>query len=139
MIPVAEILCRKIAWSRMGAVAYITSDGLDVRICSLQFRAQEGVWTMNNNTDPMLTDCLQKTFKGRELVHLSFNPIGTDLLIISNCGKVAICTTVIAINRLIIPKLLFAEPEDNSNAVVGSIWLNYKRPVRAKPHLPDHN
>ena len=114
-------------------MAYITSDSLDVKICSLQFRAQDGVWDISHYTDPMLADALVKAFKGRELVHVSFNPIGTDLLIISSCGKIAICATVIAINRLLLPKLLYADSEDNSNAVVGLIWLNHKRPVCFEP------
>ena len=116
----------------MGAIAYITSDGLDVRICSLHFRVQEGAWGMSQYTDPMLTEQLQKAFRGRELVHVSFNPFGTELLIISSCGKIAVCATVIAINRLLLPKPLNDEAEDNSNTVVGLVWLNYKRPVCVK-------
>lgn len=120
--------CRSIAWSRIGAVACITPDKRSVQICYLQFTDQ-GVWEFSHYTDPSLPDLLVRFYRGYDLVHVSWSPLGTDLLIIDSCGRMASAIVVVAINRMLISKALNCDPEDNLNAVVGLKWLNMKRPA----------
>ena len=121
--------CRKIAWSRMGAIAYITSDSRDVKICCLQFKENKGSWGMSEYTDRNFREFTSRFYRGYDFTHITWNPHGTDLLIIDSSGRIAVAIVFIALNRLIIAKVLNGDPEDNLNAVVGSKWLDMKRRV----------
>ena len=125
---------RKLAWSRMGAIAYITSDSRFVKICCLQFKSDEANWgwTTSDFTEPSLRDhILRSTYRGYDFTHVSWSPSGMDLLIIDSSGRIAVAIVFIALNRLAIPKWLNNEPEDNLNAVVGLKWLEFKRRVNS--------
>ena len=88
---------------------------------------------MSEYTDKNLSDFMSRFYRGFDLTHITWSPHGTDLLIIDSCGRIAVGIVFIALNRLIIPKALNNDPEDNLNAVVGLKWLDTKRRVRLHP------
>ena len=113
----------------MGAIAYITSDCRDVKICCLQFKDKEGSWGVSEYTDRNLSDWTSRFYRGYDFAHITWNPHGTDLLIIDSAGRIAVAIVFIALNRLIIAKALNCDPEDSLNSIVGLKWLDMKRRV----------
>jgi hypothetical protein len=113
----------------MGALAYIAADRRSVKIHCLQFKPG-GTWDLFQYTDPTLGEFVSRFYRGYDLVHVAWSPHGTDLLIIDSNGRIMIGVIFVAINRLLVAKLLNHDPEDNLNAVVGLKWINMiKRPV----------
>lgn len=119
----------------MGAIAYITSDHRNVKICCLQFKRKEGIWGSTNYTDRSLSELIGRLYRGFDWTHVTWSPHGTDLLIIDSAGRIAVAVVYIALNRLIVTKALNCDPEDNMNAVVGFKWLDLKRRVSDSPNL----
>ncbi|MCJ1284725.1 mediator complex subunit [Xylographa opegraphella] len=120
--------CRKIAWSKMGCIAYISTDGKELHLATLLHHKKKGIWDLHLHTDPTLVDHIMRTFKGRELAHLSWNPSGSELLVADIYGRLAICTIVIAMNRLTVSKT-WNDPDNYMNSLVGLFWLNVKKVV----------
>ena len=114
----------------MGAIAYITSDRRNVKISCLQFRESERIWDISDYTERNLSEFISRFYRGYDFTHVTWSPHGTDLLLIDSSGRIAVGIVFIALNRLIIAKVLNSDPEDNLNAVVGLKWLDMKRRVR---------
>ena len=109
-------------------MAYITEDLKQIRLASLRCRRQDAKWDVNDYSDPLLKSNIINAYKNSELVHLSWSPSGSELLVSDVHGRIAICTVVVAINRLFVAKTI-GDQDDNLNALVGMIWLPAKRPV----------
>ena len=86
------------------------------------------MWDTNDYSDPLLRSHISGAYKNSELVHISWSPSGTELLVSDVYGRIAICSIVIAINRLYAAKVL-GDQDDSLNALVGMTWLPIKRPV----------
>ncbi|MCJ1388619.1 mediator complex subunit [Xylographa bjoerkii] len=121
--------CRKIAWSKMGCLAYISGNGKELHLATLQHHKKNGLWDLHLHADPALAEHIVKIFKGRELENLSWNPSGLELVITDIYGRLAVCTIFIAMNRLIVSKVWMNDPDNHMNALVGSFWLNIKKVV----------
>ncbi|MCJ1479591.1 mediator complex subunit [Lambiella insularis] len=119
----------KIAWSKMGCIAYITADGKELHVATLRHRNDHNTWDLHLHADPTLGEHIAKIYKGRELANLSWNPSGLELVVADVYGRLSVCTTVIATNRLMVSKVWLSEPENHFNAMVGSTWLNVKKVV----------
>ena len=127
---------RKLAWSKIGCIAYITQDGKGIHLGSLIYTPATRSWTHQSHEDPMLVDQLSKFYKGRELASIAWSPSGLELAVVDIYGRLSIFTIFIPINRLAPMKAWTADPEDHANSVVGMLWLNSKRQLGAQFHQP---
>ena len=119
----------KIAWSKMGCIAYISASGKELHLATLQHHKNDGSWGLHHHTDPALAEHIIRIFKGRELASLSWNPSGLEIVVTDIYGRLAVCTIFIAMNRLMVSKVWMNDPENHMNALVGSFWLNIKKVV----------
>ena len=119
----------RIAWSRIGSVAYITKDRREVRICTMRFRNDKGDWEKHDYTDYTFLPQCRQAFKGRELAHVSWSTGSTELFVADVCGRIALFTIAIALNRAFTIKIYADAQDDSLNGLVGLTWLSQKRPV----------
>ena len=117
---------RKVAWSKVGCIAYITQDGRDVHLSHLRCNPKTGQW---EHTGDELLDYISNIYRGRELIHLSWNPSGVELAVVDVFGRLCLFSIVVGLNRIGIIRPCIGEPEDSLNAVVGLMWLNVDRTV----------
>lgn len=66
-----------------------------------------------------------------QIVHLSWNTVGTDIAIVDVFGQISIFTVQIPLNRIRVSRKCVMDPEDNLSAVVGLKWLNTDRVVHS--------
>ncbi|KAK4862286.1 hypothetical protein LT330_003424 [Penicillium expansum] len=104
--------CQKIAWSRMGCIAYISTDGLRVIVRHLQCRPSDGKWVLGEESSlaPVL-----EAHNGNQLAHLSWNETGSELAVVDCSGL----------------RQASFDSGDDGNQVVGMMWLNSQRYVHA--------
>ena len=122
----ALMIIRKIAWSKMGCIAYITADNREVQVANLQRHQSDGSWSLSLKSDYILGEYISRIFQGRELANLSWNPSGQDLLVADVHGRLSIFQVRVAINRLAAYKSWPPESDNHLNALVGITWLNAK-------------
>ncbi|KAL9116271.1 MAG: hypothetical protein Q9187_007206, partial [Circinaria calcarea] len=121
---------QKVAWSKNGCIAYITSDGRSVRLANLRCGPANGVWEQDSHADSLLAGHILRIYKGRELAHLSWNSTGLELLVADVYGRLSIfSTSLVSINRVAAAKVWITDPEDNLNTLVGMTWLNVERAI----------
>ena len=117
---------RKIAWSKMGCIAYIAADNKEVRVANLQHHQSDGSWGLSLKSDFILGEHVSRIFQGRELINLSWSPSGQELLVADVHGRLSIFQVRVAINRLAACKSWPPESDNHLNALVGIMWLNAK-------------
>ena len=103
---------------------------------SLVYDPATSSWLHETHEDSMLAEQITKIYKGRELVHISWSPSGTELAVVDIYGRLSILTIYIVINRLTPIKAWNADPEDHANSLVGLTWLNSKRQLGTQFHQP---
>jgi len=69
-----------------------------------------------------------KKFDGNEIVHLSWDPYGPDLLVTDSKGSILICSTQSAIDRLSRISVCVRSTQD-INRVIGTLWVQPRSPV----------
>jgi mediator of RNA polymerase II transcription subunit 16 len=119
---------RKIAWSKLGCIAYISQDSLAVYIRHLRCRPSDGKWVLSEDT---LLNQVTDAHGGYPLIHLSWNESGSDLAIADSAGRVSIFAISMAMNSFGGSRSAMIDPDDDGNQVVGMLWLNINRPVRS--------
>ena len=117
---------RKVAWSRLGCVAFITGDGRGINVRSVVCGPKDGRWTLSQGYP---TPQVSRVHGGLQLCHLSWNHSGTDLAIVDVLGRISVFTFMTALNRLGATRENISDQEDDLGAVVGLIWLNSGRMV----------
>lgn len=118
---------RKIAWSKLGCIAYISQDNLAVYMRHLRCRPDDGKWVLNEETPlNQVTDA----HGGYPLVHLSWNEGGSELAIADSAGRISIFAISMAMNSFGCSRNPMMDTGDDGNQVVGMLWLNMNRPVR---------
>ncbi|KAK2742596.1 mediator complex subunit [Myotisia sp. PD_48] len=118
--------CQKIAWSRFGAIAYISADASKVYIRNLICRSNDGQWVMSEE-DPM--NYIAEAQPGHSLVHLSWNEPGTDLAVVDSCGRILIVNMSVALNVLVPSRLATLDSDDDGNHPVGLMWFSMNRQI----------
>ncbi len=117
---------RKVAWSKLGCIAYITNGGQGVNIRTLLSRTEDGKWGLSG--DYPLSHF--SSVPGQQnLVHLSWNQTGSDLAVVDVFGRVSIFSILITMNRFAISRSCVMDQEDDMGAIVGLSWLNLDRSV----------
>ncbi|KAJ5880877.1 Mediator of RNA polymerase II transcription subunit 16 [Penicillium subrubescens] len=121
--------CRqKVAWSRLGGIAYIASDGVRVFVRNLQSRSSNGKWVLS---DEFPLGPVTEAHGGNQLVHLSWNDAGSELAVVDCLGRVSIYSVFMALNNITGLRQATYDSSDDSNQIVGLMWLNPGRQVHA--------
>ncbi|KAG2022076.1 hypothetical protein GB937_004170 [Aspergillus fischeri] len=120
--------CQKIAWSKLGCIAYISQDGLRVNVRHLQCRPSDGKWVLSEET-PLLP--VTDAHGGHTLVHLCWNEPGAELAVADSSGRVSIYSISIALNSIAGHRQAAFDPDDDGAQIVGMMWLNTQRTVHS--------
>ncbi|PWY81960.1 mediator of RNA polymerase II transcription subunit 16 [Aspergillus heteromorphus CBS 117.55] len=119
--------CQKIAWSKLGCIAYISQDSSKVNVRHLQCRPSDGKWALSEET-PLLP--ITEANGGHPLAHLSWNEAGSELAVIDLSGRISIYSIPISLNSVNGLRQPAFDPDDGSQ-IVGMMWLNTQRSVHA--------
>ncbi|KAI2790102.1 Mediator of RNA polymerase II transcription subunit 16 [Penicillium oxalicum] len=121
--------CRqRIAWSRLGAIAYISADGVRVCVRNLQSGLSDGKWGLS---DECSLAPVTEAHNGNQLVHLSWSDAGSDLAVVDCMGRISIYSIFMALNNITGLRQASYDSGDDSNQIVGLMWLNPGRQVQA--------
>ncbi|KAE8549529.1 hypothetical protein EYB25_008051 [Talaromyces marneffei] len=120
--------CRKIAWSRLGCIAYISQDGLQVIVRHLACSPTDGKWAL---TEEYPQNQIAQLHLGQQLLHLCWNETGSDLAVLDASGRISILSIPAALNNLGISRQTVVDPPDDGAQVVGMMWMNSNRAVHA--------
>lgn len=123
---------RKLAWSRQGCVAYVSADATKVNLRYLHCQPADGKWDLSDDNPSTLP---METSPGHVVVHLSWNELGSDLVVVESSGRVSIFTIGIALNAVNAYRPA-VDPDDDSAQVVGMMWLNSQRSVCSLSRSP---
>ncbi|KAL4916259.1 mediator of RNA polymerase II transcription subunit 16 [Aspergillus aurantiobrunneus] len=120
--------CQKIAWSRLGCIAYISQDSSRVNVRHLQCRQSDGKWVLSEET-PL--NQITEAHNGHALVHLCWNESGSELAVADSSGRVSICSNPIALNSVNGARQAAFDADDDGAQIVGMMWLNQHRSVHS--------
>lgn len=123
---------RKISWSRLGCIAYISRDGLAVNVRYLHCQPSDGRWRLSEDT-PLFP--VTEAHGNHPLVHICWNESGLELAVVDSSGRVSIYSISIALNSIAGQRQAAFDPDDEINQVVGMMWLNTQRSVCHLPQL----
>ncbi|KAH0564742.1 hypothetical protein GP486_001870 [Trichoglossum hirsutum] len=128
---------QKVAWSNLGCIAYVKRDGNGVIIRNLLCRPDDGRWTLGGEFP--VSQAVPND-EGQQIVHLSWNPAGSELAMVDTLGRLSIFTIYVAVNRLSLCRSGVVDQEDDLGVIVGMSWLNMERmyPV-FRPVTKDNN
>ena len=126
-------MLRKLAWSRSGCLAYITKNAHSIGVVVPQFQTRDGTWNFNRHLDPSFPQQISNVFQTHELVHVSWNPYGSELMIVDEVGRIALCIAYIVLNRLVVTRVISPDPEDGLRSIVGAGWLPHQ--IRRVSHF----
>lgn len=123
---------RKVAWSRLGCVAYISPDGVRVNVRHLQCRSLDGKWQLSEHSS---LAAVTETHGGSQLTHLCWNETGSELAVVDCLGRVSIYSLSMALNCVTGLRQASFDSGDDSSQIVGMMWLNTSRSVRHGPGI----
>lgn len=127
------MLVRKIAWSKIGCLAYLSKDRRSVILQHLACEPSTGQWTLSKQYP--LHD-IRATHGAIDLVHLSWSHLGNELAVIDVLGRISVHMMVLALNRMTCVKRCNQDPEDDLSSAVGFMWLHSEnRHVREKSSM----
>ena len=118
---------RKLVWSRIGCVAYLSTDDRGVILQNLQCDPRDGQWNLSKQYP--LED-VRSVHGDTEIAHLSWSHTGHELAVVDVAGRTSTYSTAYGMNRCMNMKRVVQEPEDNLGSVVGMMWLYSDRPER---------
>ena len=120
---------RKLAWSKLGCIASISTDGRRVHGRNVMYDADNGQWRLSREC---LVHQANEAQEGHRLCHLSWNHSGGELAVFDVMGRITVLQMVMAMNRLLVSRPSDHHHEDDLGGVVGAIWLQTDRTV--SPH-----
>lgn len=120
------MISRKIAWSRLGCIAYISQDGSQVNLRHLHCRPSDGRWVLS---DEVTSLHVSDVHAGLPLVHLLWNETGSELAVVDSSGRLSVHTITVAVNQIAAQRQAAFDPEDDGNQVAGLMWLSVQRSV----------
>jgi mediator of RNA polymerase II transcription subunit 16, fungi type len=121
------LLSRRIAWSRLGGVAYISPDGSEVRFRCLKFQPKLAKWDLSKDYSIVQRPA---TDEHHDFVHLEWSQTGIDLAVADAVGKVAVFTFfTTAINHSTAAPIATIDHHSELERAVGMFWLNPDRQV----------
>lgn len=117
---------RKLAWSRLGCIAYISQDARQVNVRHLMCNPSDGKWILS---DDYPLSQIADAHSGQPLIHLSWNENGADLAVADVSGRVSIFSISMALNNIVINRQATLDQSDDGAQIVGMMWLNANRAV----------
>ncbi|KAK2777293.1 mediator complex subunit [Emmonsiellopsis sp. PD_33] len=121
--------CQKIAWSRLGAIAYVSQDGQRLFIRYLFCNPEDGKWGLSGDTP---VDQIVDAHAGHTIVHIQWNETGSELAVVYSSGSISIIVSLIALNAFTPSRRASTDADDDDGAQpIGLMWLNINRPLHA--------
>lgn len=120
-------MSRKLSWSKIGCISYISSDARKVILQHLLRDPINGRWELSKEN---VVDDISRWHGQIDLVHLSWSHTGNELAIVDRLGRTSIFGVYVAINRINVSRRCTVDPEDDLGAVVGLMWLHAEKIVR---------
>jgi mediator of RNA polymerase II transcription subunit 16, fungi type len=118
---------RKIAWSRLGGIAYISPDGFEVWFRCLRFQSLIAKWELSKDY-PIVQRSV--TDEPRSFVHLEWSQTGMDLAVTDTVGRISIFTfSSTAVNQFIVASIVHPDQQNELDRAVGVYWLHPERQV----------
>lgn len=90
----------------------------------LQCRPSDGKWQLGEES-PL--NSITEVHGGTQLVHLSWNESGSELAVVDCLGRVSIYSLPMALNSINCLRQASFDSSDDSNQIVGMMWLNTPR------------
>ena len=97
-----------------------------VIVRNLQCRPSDGKWVLSEES-PLTS--VTEAHGGNSLVHLSWNETGADLAVVDCLGRISIYSISMALNSITGLRQAAFDSSDDSNQIVGMMWLNTQRTV----------
>ena len=121
---------RRIAWSRLGGIAYITPDGSEVRFRCLKFQLVTA--NLDLSKDYSIVQLLPSD-KNRLFVHLEWSQTGLDLAVSDVVGRILVFTfSSTAVNHSTAAPIVTVDQHNELDRAVSMYWLNPDRQVRCQ-------
>ncbi|WEW61636.1 Mediator of RNA polymerase II transcription subunit 16 [Emydomyces testavorans] len=117
--------CRKVAWSKLGGIAYISHDGQKVLLRNIFCKSDDGTWSLR---DEKTCSQIAESQNGHIFVHLCWHETGSDLAIVDSCGRILTVSVSIALNVFAVSRPTVIDSDDDGNQPVGLMWLRVNRP-----------
>lgn len=118
---------RRIAWSRLGGIAYISADSTKVSFRCLRYHSKTAKWELSNDY-PVAKR--QGTDEQHTFVHLEWSQTGMDLAVADTVGRISIFTfSTTAVNHAHAAPVPAIDQPSELNRAVGMFWLSPDRPV----------
>jgi mediator of RNA polymerase II transcription subunit 16 len=122
-----KFLDRRIAWSRLGGIAYITPDSSEVRFRCLKFYQRTAKWELSKDYPIVQRPA---TDENHAFVHLEWSQTGMDLAVADTVGRISVFTfSTTAVNNSTAALIAAVDPQNELDRAVGMFWLNPDRPV----------
>lgn len=120
----------------MGCIAYVSPDGARVNVRHLQCRPSDGKWVLSEESS---LGAVMEAHSGSQLVHLSWNETGSELAVVDCLGRVSIYSISMALNSITGLRQATFDSSDDSNQVIGMMWLNTSRSVSNSSNQACHS
>ncbi|PGH30262.1 hypothetical protein GX50_06980 [[Emmonsia] crescens] len=117
---------QKVAWSKLGAITYVSQDGQKVLLRYLHCRPDDGKWTLSEEAP---INQVADVHGGHTIAHLLWNESGSELAIVDSCGRISIATILSTLNTINFARQSSMDPDDDWAQPVGLMWLNANRPL----------
>ncbi|KAG5299740.1 RNA polymerase II mediator complex subunit Sin4 [Histoplasma capsulatum G186AR] len=117
---------QKVAWSKLGAIAYVSPDGQKVLLRYLHCSPIDGKWTLSEESP---INQIADIHGGHAMVHLLWNESGSELAIVDSCGRISVVTIMMALNTVNPTRQASMDADDDWSQPVGLMWLNLNRPL----------
>ena len=118
---------RKIAWSRLGGIAYLSPGDFEVRFRSLMFQSATAKWELSKGY-PIVQR--STTGEANPFVHLEWSQTGMDLAVVNTVGKISVFTfSSTAVNHSTAAPIMNVDQQNELDRAVGMHWLNPDRQV----------
>ncbi|KAI9840522.1 MAG: mediator complex subunit [Thelocarpon superellum] len=116
--------CTRVAWSKIGNIAYINRLGDGIILRNYVCHPEDGKWGL---TEECPIPQLPPAPEGQSYVHLGWSHSGSELAVVDTMGRVAILSVAVAMNRFLLSRPGDTLQEDDLGAVAGMIWLQVDR------------
>ncbi|EPS45612.1 hypothetical protein H072_394 [Dactylellina haptotyla CBS 200.50] len=115
--------CRqRIAWGKLGCIASIAANGIDVEIRHLMASTKDGSWILSPKY------LIKNIHNGAPLSSVHWNNIGSELAVADIYGRMAMWTVFVSVDRLNPLRQSTATVKDDLNMLAGLWWLNMNKP-----------
>jgi mediator of RNA polymerase II transcription subunit 16 len=117
---------REIAWSKLGSIAIINSEGTGVETRHLACSPNDGRWLLS---DAYPIANVSRYHENQRLAHVTWNNHGGELAVVDVLGRVSFYTVFLAVNQMNVTRNQILDQDDDLSALVGFWWLPLDRTV----------